>query len=238
MKKRTRRKKGPDLQYFTSETDKYLQKFIETGDSVGKHEIFHTNIRPAFEKLIENLIYVYRFYSIDDVETLKKDCLANLYEMIPKFDISRGTKGFSYFNVIAKNWFIQKTRERNKRNRLESDLYYDLDHEAVKNDPNFTLSPYEDQVQDKEYWVAFYEEMDSWRETLLKKTERKVLEAVILLMRNPDLVSIFNKKAVYLYLRELTGLNTKQVVVTLKKLKKMFDEWKEEYLLKGEIIRQ
>jgi hypothetical protein len=221
-------------QYFTKQTDEYLAKFINTTVVEEKHEVFDVHIRPAFEKLVENLIYVYGFFSIDDVETLKKDCLANLYEMIPKFDPNKGTKGFSYFNVIAKNWFIQKTREKNKRNRLESDLYYDLDHEMVRSDPNFTLSPHEDKVEEREFWVAFYKELESWRKKLTKKTETQVLEAVIFLMRNSDLVTIYNKKAVYLYLREMTGLNTKQVVVNLKKIKGLFNEWKDRYLSTGE----
>jgi len=226
-------------QYFTKDTDKFLQKFLEATKTEEKHAIFSNQIRPAFEKLIENLIYVYRFYNIDEVETLKKDCLANLYEMIPKFKVSpdpkeKGSRGFSYFNVVAKNWFIQKTRERNKRNRLESDLYYDLDHEAVKSDPNFSMTPHEDVVEEREFWIKFYEEMDGWRDKLPKKVERQVLEAVIFLMKNPDLVSIYNKKAVYLYLRELTGLNTKQVVVNLKKIKGLFSKWKDMYFTSGE----
>ena len=221
-------------QYFTKQTDEYLAKFINSTVVEEKHELFDVHIRPAFEKLVENLIYVYGFFSIDDVETLKKDCLANLYEMIPKFDPTKGAKGFSYFNVIAKNWFIQKTREKNKRNRLESDLYYDLDHEAVRSDPNFTMSPHEDKVEEREFWVAFYKELESWRKKLTKKTETQVLEAVIFLMRNSDLVTIYNKKAVYLYLREMTGLNTKQVVVNLKKIKGLFNAWKDRYLTTGE----
>ncbi|MHB8407900.1 MAG: hypothetical protein ACYDHY_07440 [Acidiferrobacterales bacterium] len=149
--------------------------------------------------------------------------------MIPKFKPELGTKGFSYFNVIAKNWFIQKTREKNKRAKTESELYVDLDHETAKSDPNFSVSPYEDQVEEKERWLRFYDEMESWKDRLTKKTERQVLDAVIFIMRNPDLVSIYNKKAVYLYLREITGLKTKQVVVNLKKVKALYNKWSNRY---------
>lgn len=219
--------------YFTKDTDIALAKFIDSQERDVKHAIFQNDIRPAFQKLIENLIYVYGFF-FDDVETLKRECLANLYEMIPKYDPSKGTKGFSYFNVVAKNWFIQKTRERNRKNKLESELYYDLDHEAVKNDPNFMVSPHEEFLEDKERWLKFYDEMESWRDELGKKSEKQVLEAVIFLMKNPHLVTIYNKKAVYLYLRELTGLNTKQVVVNLKKIRGLYDEWNEQYSTDGE----
>jgi hypothetical protein len=154
--------------------------------------------------------------------------------MVPKYDISRGTKSFSYFNVIVKNWFIQKARERNKRDRVESELFYDLDHEAVRNDPSFIVSPHESILEERESWVKFCEAMDSWRERLVKKTERQVLQAVVFLLHNPDLVTIYNKKAVYLYLRELTGLNTKQVVMNLKKIKSLYEEWHEHYNEHGE----
>lgn len=221
-------------QYFTAETDKSLVRFLQSSEQEDKNRIFEKEIRPAFEKLIENLIYVYSFFNLDDVETLKRECLSNLYDMIPKYNPSLGTKGFSYFNVVAKNWFIQKSRDRNKKAKLESDLYCDLDHEAVKSDPNFIVSPHEEFLEDRERWIQFYEQLESWRGKLSKKTEKQVLEAIIFLMRNPDLVSIYNKKAVYLYLRELTGLNTKQVVVNLKKVKELYDEWHDRYYSSGE----
>ncbi len=216
-------------QYFTRDTDIAIEKFINTSGSLEKHVIFNNDIRPAFEQLIESLIYTYGFYYIDDVDTLKSDCLTNLYEMIPKYDPTRGTKGFSYFNVIAKNWFIQKTKERNRHGRLESELYLGLDHEMAKTDPAFLLSPFEKQIEEKEFWVTMVEQFDDWKERLPKESERKVLAAVVFLLKNCDMVSIYNKKAVYLYLRELTGLNQKQVVVSLKKIKDLYTEWKRTY---------
>lgn len=220
--------------YFNEQTDASIRRFLESTSELEKHAIFDTGIRPAFEKLIESQIYTYAFYSIDDVDTLKRECLTNLYETLPKFDPTLGKKGFSYFNVITKNWFIQKTRDRSKRNKLESELYHDLDHESVRHDPNFTISPHEDLVEEKEFWISLYSEMDFWRSKLTKGPELKVLESIIFLLQNPDLVSIYNKKAVYLYLRELTGLNTKQVVTNLKRIKSLYSKWKNSYLEHGE----
>lgn len=220
-------------QYFTKETDRVIELFLNTDDAKKKQEYFELEIRPAFEKLIENLIFVYGFYNIDDVDSLKKECLSNLYEMLPKFDPTKGTKGFSYFNVVAKNWFIQKTREKNKKNKLAVETHVELDHEAAVNDPSFSIPHYEEHVEEREKWIMFYEEMEAWRDKLTKKTEKQVLEAVIFIMRNPDIVPIYNKKAVYLYLRELTSLNTKQVVVNLKKIKDLYSEWQERYYNDG-----
>jgi hypothetical protein len=136
--------------------------------------------------------------------------------------------------MVAKNWFIAKSREAAKKNRNESDLFYDLDHEAIRNDPNFMVAPIEDEIEEQEKWIEFYKAMDLWKGQLKKKNELQVLEAIIILMKNCDLVSIYNKKAVYLYLRELTGLTTKQIVVNLKKIKALYTEWCAEYYSTGE----
>lgn len=218
--------------YFTSKTDEQIKQYIESNSLDEKHRIFNESIKPAFEKLIENLIYVYKFYSIDDVETLKREALGNLYEMLPKFDPNRGKKSFSYFNVVCKRWFIQKIREKDKSYRGSatlSDGSIDIDHEALKNDPGFSMSPYEDEITEKEFWVSLHKNMDFWKKKLTKKTERQVLDAVIFILQNPHLVTIYNKKAIYLYLRDLTGLNTKQVVVNLKKIKSLYVKFKDEF---------
>ena len=63
------------------------------------------------------------------------------------------------------------------------------------------------------------QEVNSWEHDKMKENERKVLEAVKILMESCDDIEIFNKKAIYLYLREITGLNTKQVVNNLNKMR-------------------
>lgn len=217
-------------QYFTKDTDDSIRKFLEEEESSVKEVIFEKEIKPAFDKLIESLIFVYKFHTLDDVDTLRRDCLANLYEMLPKFDPNRGFKGFSYFNVVAKNWFIQKTKERSKQQRTRSDVFYDLDNYAAKYGRDFSIRPYEALVEEKEFWISFHKQMDKWGDRLSKKSEKQVLDAIVFLIKNTDHVPIYNKKAVYLYLRELTGLNTKQVVSSVKKIKGLYDEWKRSYL--------
>ena len=239
--------------YFTKDTDLAIERFNAATVDEEKHEIFDLEIRPAFQKLIENLLYVYGYYKLGDPETMKRECLTDLYSTLPKFDRSKSANpgkatsaSFSYFNMVAKNWFIARARDNLKKNKNESELFYDLDHEAAKNDPNFMVSPYEAMVEDKERWLEFYKAMESWRDKLKKKNELQVLEAIIFIMKNAEMITIYNKKAVYLYLRELTGLNTKQIVVNLKKIKALYSEWYQTYhstgatqdgILEGELGR-
>ena len=227
-------------QYFTKDTDASIERFNTAESDEEKHVIFDKEIRPAFEKLIENLIYVYKFYTLGEPKTLQRECLTDLYSTLPKFDLNKATNpnkatsaSFSYFNMVAKNWFIARARESSKKSKNESELFYDLDHEAVKNDPGFMTSPFEALIEEKERWIEFYKAMDSWRDRLKKKNEKQVLEAIIFIMKNSEMVTIYNKKAVYLYLRELTGLNTKQIVVNLKKIKSLYNEWRDGYYTTG-----
>ena len=83
--------------------------------------------------------------------------------------------------------------------------------------------------QDVEFWLSLYKEIDTWDGIMLKENERKVLMAVRILMDSADTIEIFNKKAIYLYLREITGLNTKQVVNNLNKLRKHYRTFRKKW---------
>lgn len=216
-------------QYFTKETDEYIKLFLKTESKEEKHELFNEGIRPAFEKLIDGLMYSYNFFNIDDADTLRQDCLSTLYELLPKFDPDKGSKGFSYFNVVAKNWFMQKSRERSKKSKKERELHVDVDKKSIRTNPALTYGHHENRVLEREFWLSLHRELDFWRSKLAKKNETLVLEAVIYLLQNPELAPIYNKKAVYQYLRDMTGLNEKQVATVLKKMRDLYAKWKSKY---------
>ena len=116
-RKKIRRKPGvPRNMYFTKETGLSIIKYCETLCPEAKKKIYEKEILPAFVKLSENLIHVYGFKSpYASSNELKVDCVSFMFETLHKWDPSRGTKAFSYFNVVAKNWFIINTRKHMKR---------------------------------------------------------------------------------------------------------------------------
>jgi len=65
-------------------------------------------------------------------------------------------------------------------------------------------------------------EIESWDSKQMSENEKKVYDAVKILLNSIEDIEIFNKKAVYLYLRELTGLSTKQIVSQLNKMRKKY----------------
>jgi hypothetical protein len=81
---------------------------------------------------------------------------------------------------------------------------------------------YLDKREQHEFWKSLLTEIDRWESAKLKENEKKVIEAVKILLNSAEQIEIFNKKAVYLYLREITGLNTKQIVNNLNKLREKY----------------
>jgi hypothetical protein len=63
----------------------------------------------------------------------------------------------------------------------------------------------------------------------LDPNDLKVYKAILVLFESKEDIEIFNKKAIYLYLREITGLNTKQIVNSLKKFRKKYSFFKQDW---------
>ena len=80
-----------------------------------------------------------------------------------------------------------------------------------------------------EFWQHLFREIDKWENLKLKENEKKVLDAIRILFNSIDEIEIFNKKAIYLYMREITGLNTKQIVNNLNKIRKRYRNFRNEW---------
>jgi hypothetical protein len=144
--------------------------------------------------------------------------------ILDKYDQSKGSKAFSYFSVITKNWFIHKVKRQQKRNMREVDF-----ENIAKHYEERYLSTDDSYLKDREiaeFWKSFHAELESWDVSQMKDNDLKVYKAINILFESKDDIEIFNKKAIYLYLREITGLNTKQIVNSLKKFRKRYSNFK------------
>ena len=87
---------------------------------------------------------------------------------------------------------------------------------------------YQNRVSE-EFWTNLWTEIESWEIDFDKEAERKVYEAVKIVLSSVEDIEIFNKKAVYLYLRELTGMSTKQIVTQLNKMRSKYRDFKDDW---------
>jgi len=227
MPPKKKRKKSTKNHYFTKVHEDAIVKYARTEDKELRTKLYIEFIQPAFDQMVDKIIYTYRFTNLPNIAYLRDDCKIWLTTILNKYDPSKGSKAFSYFSVVTKNWFIHKVKKNQKRNKVEvylEDMLNELDEKVVSQEPT-----YSELREEAEFWKALNSEIETWNSFMLKENERKVLMAVRILLDSADEIEIFNKKAIYLYLREITGLNTKQVVNNLNKLRKKYKVFKQKW---------
>ena len=223
-----RKKKSKNKNYyFTQVHEDAIVKYANTEDRELRSKLYIEYIQPAFDQMVDKIIYTYRFTTLPNIDYLKDDCKVWLTTILNKYDPNKGSKAFSYFSVVTKNWFIHKVKKTQKRNRTEvfiEDMINELEENLIS-----TESTYLEKRSELEFWTSLNNEIGTWDSFMLKENEKKVLMAVRILLDSADEIEIFNKKAIYLYLREITGLNTKQVVNNLNKLRKRYKVFKNKW---------
>jgi len=217
-------KKRNKNHYFTKVHEDAIVKYARTEDIQLRSKLYEEYIQPAFDQMVDKIIYTYRFTTLPNIDYLKADCKVWLTTILNKYDPNKGSKAFSYFSVVTKNWFIHKVKRTQKRNQTEvfiEDILNELDEDLISSEETYLQRRTE-----LEFWKSLHGEIGTWDAFMLKENEKKVLMAVRILLDSADEIEIFNKKAIYLYLREITGLNTKQVVNNLNKLRKRYRVFK------------
>lgn len=229
MKKKStsRTPKKNDLKlYFHSGTHDAIVKFQTEEDNGERERIYTDDILPAFTKLVENLIFIHGANTHVSVDEFKSDCISFLYEKLKKFDSSRGTKAFSYFNVVAKNWIIVRMRQKIKHAKK----HINIDDKTIVPEieiidivePTFELygSAGKKAVQSEQLELMFGEISDR----LEQEHERLCMNAIVKIFQNIDDIDFFNKRAIFVYIREMTNLNTKQISTAMSSIKRHYRE--------------
>ena len=224
-KKKGRRKRGN--YYFTQVHEDAIVRYARINDRREREDLYGTYIGPVFSEMVDKIVYTYKFTNLPNIDILKDECKTWLTTILDKYDPDKGSKAFSYFSVITKNWFIHKVKKH--ATRLRREVQYEDVVKEIEQTKLSTTHSYAKNREDAEFWFFLWKEIDSWDTGSLKPNEEKVLNAVKELLASCDDIEIFNKKAIYLYLRELTGLNTKQVVNNLNKLRIKYRQFKSKW---------
>ena len=207
--------------YFTQvHEDAIVEYCLEHTTFERKSRLYEDLIQPAFSEMVDKIVYTFRFTTLPNIDELRDDCKVWLTTILAKYDPNRGSKAFSYFSVITKNWFIHQVKKNTKRARREVD--FDLVAKEVYDKVMMVEDEYHYKQEQKEFWEQLWKEIESWDSKQMSENEKKVYDAVKILLNSIEDIEIFNKKAVYLYLRELTGLSTKQIVSQLNKMRKKY----------------
>ena len=212
------RKKTKNL-YFTQETEDAIILYNKTEDPIQRSKIYKEHIKYPFDKLTENIIHTFKFYYFDvPSEDIQHEVVAFLNEKIHKFQEGKG-KAFSYFSIIAKNYLIIQNNTNYKRMKRKAELV-EVDDERNL-DSEIGYSDYQEQLKD---FIDLYVE---WYDSNMNKvfTNRKdiaVADSVLELFRIRDNIENFNKKALYILIRERTGFKTQNITRVINVMKSDF----------------
>lgn len=229
------RKRSKKNHYFTKVHEQAIIDYCSSECPKERNELYKEFIGPVFDEMVDKIVYTYKFTTLPNIDTLREDCKNWLITVLNKFDPEKGSKAFTYFSVVSKNWFIAEVKKTSKRSKREvhlEDYYFssETNNETVASMQQLIVhNTYAQDRSRHEFFAHLKEEVAGWKQLPLRPNEQKTIQAIEILFEESANIEIFNKKAIYLYIREITGLNTKQVVSSLNKIRKRYSEFKKEW---------
>ena len=225
-------KKGSTRYYFTDVTEQAVIRHNKETRPYMRERIYNEHIRQPFEKLAENIIHTFKFYYFDvPSEDVKHEVVSFLYMNMHKFTEGKG-KAFSYFSIVAKNYLILHNNNNYKRLKQH-------DSEEVtdyKRDPVRETDILDMKSAKKEYLDLFVEYWTNNLTTVFKrKQDIDVANSVVYLFETRENIENFNKKALYILIREMTGSNTQHITRVVNVMKKHHVNLQKNYLATGSV---
>lgn len=217
--------------YFTKETENAIVRYNNESNPEIRSNIYRDEIHYPFFKLTENIIHTFKFYytEVDNIEHLQHEVITFLLTKMHLFNPEKGAKAYSYFGTIVKNWLIIYNT-KNYKKRVQSapvdDLYkdetysYNLEDERIVDNLSHFMDNYIEYVE------------DNFEDFFPKGNDAKIADAILELFRKRESIEIFNKKALYIYIREImatNGLEVKTPKIT-KIANKLYDLFKGNYI--------
>ena len=219
-------KKKKGVQYFTQDTEDAIVLYNNTTDFELKSRIYQDRIHYAFFKLTENIIHTFKFYytEVDNIEDLQHEVITFLLSKIHLFNPSKGAKAFSYFGTIAKRYLIL-SNQKNYKKRIDT-----IGLDAIEEDEEHSYS-IDDSSHDERlsmYIDIYTEHVTKHIYTLFpKEYDARIADAILELFRKREHLDVFNKKALYIYIREIIDVKTPKIT---KIANQLYDIFKEGYI--------
>jgi len=219
-------KKKKGVQYFTQDAEDAIVLYNNTADFEVKSRIYQDRIHYAFFKLTENIIHTFKFYytEVDNIEDLQHEVITFLLSKIHLFNPERGAKAYSYFGTIAKRYLIL-SNQKNYKKRIDT-----IGLDAIEEDEEHSYS-IDDSSHDERlsmYIDIYTEHVTKHIYTLFpKEYDARIADAILELFRKREHLDVFNKKALYIYIREIIDVKTPKIT---KIANQLYDIFKEGYI--------
>ena len=220
------KKKKKGVQYFTKETEDAIILYNSTTDSEIRSRLYNDKIHYAFFKLTENIIHTFKFYytEVDNITDLQHEVITFLLSKIHLFKPEKGAKAFSYFGTIAKRYLIL-SNQKNYKKRIDT-APIEILEESENHSYNLDESSYNERLSS---FIDLYIEhcTQNIYELFPKEYDARIADAILELFRKRENLDIFNKKALYIYIREIIDAKTPKIT---KIANQLYDIFKQNYI--------
>ena len=225
--KKKRKKKSKV--YFGTPVHDAIVRYNHSEDPIERNKIYTEEIHAAFLKLAENIINTFKFsYFSYGFRDLQEEVVSNLVINMHKFDETKGSKAFSYFSVVAKNYLILNNNANYKKMKIHDDI--DVLYDQGNEDEKIKKNPSNDVFQKT---IDYFDE--NMERLFPKDQDREIAESIIYLCKNKDSIDNFNKKAIYIMIREMTDVKTSKITQVTNTFRKIYPKIQEEVLTRGHI---
>lgn len=226
------RKRKPKTKnnYFTKETEEAILEYRKCQDPVERNRIYNERIHYGFYKLVENIIHTFKFYytEVDNIEDLKYEVISFLLQKLDLYNQSKG-KAYSYFGTIAKRYLIIYNQKNYKKFLSKAEIKNESENEE---DSNSVVLEHEEPELDKldvvEMFIKHVD--DNLLDLFTKEDELKVADAILEIFKKRENIDIFNKRAVFIYVREMTDAESNSITKVIKRLKTIYKDILNDYL--------
>ena len=225
-------KKKTKNYYFDQITENAIIRYNKTDDAALKNRIYTEHISYPFDKLAENIIHTFKFYYFDvPSEQVKHEVVSFLVMNMHKFKEGKG-KAFSYFSIVAKNYLILHNNKNYKNYKIHDKMDV-LDYGS-------NIRETQDRYEVAEFNQEYVREMlHYWDNNLTNIFKRQkdilVADAVLEMFRRRANIENFNKKALYILIREMTGSKTQHITRIVNMMKKYNTNLMREFQNTGQI---
>lgn len=212
--------------YFTKDTENAIIEYIKCEDTVERNIIYTKKIHPAFYKLAEIMIHRFKFYNFDvPHEDVKHEVVSFLHEKIGKYKEENG-KAFSYFSIVAKNYLIAE----NNKNYYQYKKKQSVD--AIDMERNIVNEQIRSEFVDeqKDFIDIFVVIMEQYLALIFtKQRDIQIADSVLYLFKTRENIENYNKKAIYILIRERTGVKSQYITNVINKMKLIYARLYKEY---------
>jgi hypothetical protein len=230
-KERKRRTKNPSRMYFTQDTEDAIILYNKEENIDIRESVFRERIHYPFQKLVENVFNTFKFsYFETGPQDAQKECLSHLVANMHKYQKKKG-KAFAYFSIIAKHYLILLNNTNYKKFNQNIEISDERDEHTIQLQHVDKHHAKQEMTDFIRLIVEFWE--NNVGKIFNKQRDLNIANAVVELFRNSDRIDAYNKKALYLYIREMAMCKTQQITKVINKMKQYHDNIQKSYTEDG-----